>query len=173
MIGEEFCVIWGIWLPSPSNKDKVIQFYLNVITKPENFISKFLFFVDLEDKKSELNVDLFLSFMWRSEDTKRPWFSDKLKLIKTKFKDDSSSRKTLIFKNLKNTHKGDGNLSMILLLDKSDEEEINSFLEDKNPDKRLQQGSSTILGKMKCTEKQFEFLEVSTGTSGIGFRILI
>lgn len=173
MSGSEFCVIWGLWLPSATNGNKVVQFYFNVLSDPKTFVGKYLFLIDLEEKKEELYVDLSLGFIRRTEDTQGPWFSGTLELIKTKCKDKSQSRNTIKLRYFEHNHKGDGNFSMSLLLNESDEQEINSFLEDRNTEKRLQQGSSGILGKMICSEKRFEFVDKSSGNTGIGFRVAI
>lgn len=171
--GDNFCVLWGTWHPSADNEDSDVELYINVFTKKAELLNRFLFNFDLKSTEGALTVKIELSWMLGGEYSISKSFTDVLPLIDTKCKETDIYRDQFVLKELKTSHQGDGNFLIALLVDRADEDEIKSFIQNTNTDKKLIQGSSSIWGRLICNGEKFEFSTKSSGTSGTGFQLLI
>lgn len=169
MDGEDFCVLWGSWIPRKESKKLDIEIYFNVITKQTEILNRYLFLIDVTSLKGELDVDLRLDSLDRRIANEKKLITITRQLIESKCMYIEDKRSNYVLRNRKFTLQEDGKLKMIFLVDRSEEKEINLFIADSDVKKRLSSTSSLIWKKIQCSDEEFDFLLDNSNVSDSGF----
>ena len=167
---EFVCFLWGSWWPKNTSKDSKVEFYFNAITKPKVFekYNILLFNLDANGEKLKLDLSIGQNSLSKSELTV---LCDIFTVGNTEYTVISSNRENYVLKGVKYTYKGDGNLNMFSILDKSDDAEVEAIKNTK--DKKI---ISSFWKRMICSTERFEFLDEAAKTNGSeisGVNILI
>lgn len=157
---EFVCFLWGSWWPKTANTDSEIQFYINAITKPNNFekFNVLLFNLVAEGEKLKLGLSIGQNFKKESSVLAS---CNTFNVDNIEYSVISSNRESYVLKGIKYTHKGDGNLNIFSILDKSYDTEVEDIKNSK--DKKLK---SSLWKRMICSTDRFEFLAEAAKTDG-------
>ena len=165
--------LWGSWIPSAGNDDKQVEVYFYVIAKQEDYNSRFVFFFHLVAKDENLEVRISLDSMHSLTNTEYKSFKGTLTLINSSCSEKSSVRDKFIIRGNELTHKGNGNLRMIFLVERSEENEVQNFIKNKNSSRQTEAASAEFSKKLKCSKEKLEFFTKSSEVSGAGLKVLI
>lgn len=170
---NEFCLLWGTWVPSKLNPKKEVDVYFNFITKRADFENKFLYKFEFEEKITIFNTKLMLTYLNREKNVGKPKFTDEAVMIDAQCKEKSKERNEIIINEINYPAQGEGKFSIIVMTNPIDVEGILEFIAPPSSNSKMNRYYSNIWKKLYCDKTKFEFLAEKSPILGEGFKVLI